>query len=434
MFFVFISLFVFPVQAEGQTFEELQAQIQQMIKAVSSLQEKIGLMRAPVASHPVQAPQTTLPAYDFKRSLTMGSIGEDVRELQKFLNSKGFRVADFGAGSPGNESIYFGSKTRNALSRFQLAESIMPVSGFFGPFTISKVVEIMNNQSRVKTGEPSKPFEEGRIDFSVITQGAFRGYEKEENLVIRDFSKWKEVWDYLHTHLTFVPNPPFINFKDEMILAVFSGEKPTGGYSAEISEVSLKNNVLKVVVVNKVPASGQIVTQVNTRPHSIVKLPAFEGRVEFEIIEEEIQIFIPSREQEEKKDVIEPVEFELFDAQVSNSYNREESVVIRDFSEWVETWRKIHSHISIPPDPLPFDFNEEMLIALFLGEKTKSGHSIEVTEVEKFNDILKIKALKKGPGIDCFAAQFINHPYVIIRLDRFEGEIDFEIQDFMLSC
>ena len=58
---------------------------------------------------------------NFTRNLKFGMVGEDVRILQKFLNKIGFRVASRGAGSPGNETIYFGPATLRTVIRFQEA-------------------------------------------------------------------------------------------------------------------------------------------------------------------------------------------------------------------------------------------------------------------------------------------------------------------------
>jgi peptidoglycan hydrolase-like protein with peptidoglycan-binding domain len=54
------------------------------------------------------------------RDLTVGAVGEDVRDLQKFLNTDAATVvAPSGVGSPGNESTYFGPATSAAVARFQ---------------------------------------------------------------------------------------------------------------------------------------------------------------------------------------------------------------------------------------------------------------------------------------------------------------------------
>jgi peptidoglycan hydrolase-like protein with peptidoglycan-binding domain len=75
----------------------------------------------------------------FSRSLTLGSTGADVKNLQIFLNSKGYTVSITGAGSPNNETMYFGPATQRAVIKFQIANNITPAVGYFGPITRNKV-------------------------------------------------------------------------------------------------------------------------------------------------------------------------------------------------------------------------------------------------------------------------------------------------------
>ncbi len=74
-------------------------------------------------------------SFKFNKNLKLGSIGGDVRELQKFLNTKGYSVAKVGAGSVGHETTKFGLATRAALIRFQKAKKILPAIGNLGPVT-----------------------------------------------------------------------------------------------------------------------------------------------------------------------------------------------------------------------------------------------------------------------------------------------------------
>ena len=93
------------------------------------------------------AATTNVPSYRFTRSLTLGSTGSDVKALQVFLNAHGYIVAPIGAGSPGNETTYFGNATKAALINFQeyyAKDILMPNgltkgTGFFGVSTMKKV-------------------------------------------------------------------------------------------------------------------------------------------------------------------------------------------------------------------------------------------------------------------------------------------------------
>ncbi len=85
------------------------------------------------------ASSATAGGYTFTRDLELGMTGADVKELQKFLNAKGFVISASGVGSAGNETTLFGSLTKSALAKFQSANKISPAVGYFGPLTRSAV-------------------------------------------------------------------------------------------------------------------------------------------------------------------------------------------------------------------------------------------------------------------------------------------------------
>lgn len=68
--------------------------------------------------------------YVFKKTLKLGSRGEDVRQLQRYLNSHGYVVARLGAGSPGKETTTFGSATRAAVIKLQEKNAVEILTPF----------------------------------------------------------------------------------------------------------------------------------------------------------------------------------------------------------------------------------------------------------------------------------------------------------------
>ena len=78
----------------------------------------------------------TSTTYEFKRTLSVGSVGEDVRQLQKYLNDHGFVIALKGAGSKGHETDTFGTKTKMLLLAFQKKHGIKGANGVLGPATM----------------------------------------------------------------------------------------------------------------------------------------------------------------------------------------------------------------------------------------------------------------------------------------------------------
>lgn len=94
------------------------------------------------------------------RDLTVGAVGEDVRDLQKFLNSDAATiVAASGAGSPGNESTYFGPATSAAVARFQAKypdetykkAGLTAPNGFVGSLTRQVINSKMGFTTRTTT-------------------------------------------------------------------------------------------------------------------------------------------------------------------------------------------------------------------------------------------------------------------------------------------
>ena len=127
--------FAFATPAQAQTLESLQAQIQLLLAQIAALQgggsQQAGGLACTV----------------FTRNHSQGDTGGEVMALQKFLNSvDGTQIATTGAGSPGNETSYFGGLTKAAVVKFQdkfAADVLTPVglskgTGYWGASSRAK--------------------------------------------------------------------------------------------------------------------------------------------------------------------------------------------------------------------------------------------------------------------------------------------------------
>ncbi|MBI5457035.1 peptidoglycan-binding protein [Candidatus Kaiserbacteria bacterium] len=131
--------FATPVKADLLT--DLQAQVQALLAQIANLSGG--------------SVTTGGTCNTFTRNHQMGDTGGEVMWIQQFLNTHGAQISASGAGSPGNETSYFGSLTRAAVSKFQAANGITPSAGYWGPITRAKANSMCT--STPGTGVPGVP-------------------------------------------------------------------------------------------------------------------------------------------------------------------------------------------------------------------------------------------------------------------------------------
>jgi len=130
-----LAMVVGPIApAKADTTADLQAQI-------ATLQAQLVALLAQLGS--TTGTSGTLPAgcASFDRNLKQGMSGADVKCLQQVLNSDvATQVAASGVGSAGSETMYFGSLTKAAVSKYQVKQGIVLVgTGFVGTLTRAKL-------------------------------------------------------------------------------------------------------------------------------------------------------------------------------------------------------------------------------------------------------------------------------------------------------
>ncbi len=111
------------------------AWIKELLVMIQKLQAEIRILQGGATANEENCPP-------LGRDLKIGMNGEDVRALQRFLNTRSFTVALTGPGAKGQETSLFREKTLEAVRKFQSAHSIAPAAGYVGPITRAKIEEL----------------------------------------------------------------------------------------------------------------------------------------------------------------------------------------------------------------------------------------------------------------------------------------------------
>lgn len=143
---------------------------------------------------------------------------------------------------------------------------------------VSIIVFLVYNSSYNTPNLDNTNTPENSIDFSTLKEGYQNEIKTKQERVITTSEEWADLWtEMFPTEMI----ASAIDFEEKMIIAVFQGEKNTGGYSIEITEIIEKDNSLKVYIKETVPGENCILTQALTSPYHIVELDKTDKEIKF---------------------------------------------------------------------------------------------------------------------------------------------------------
>jgi hypothetical protein len=112
-------------------------------------------------------------------------------------------------------------------------------------------------------------------------QGYTSGVTTFTTIVLKDASAWETLWKKHTLPLGSPPPPPAVDFSRDMVVAVFLGEKPSGGWGVRIAGVDIRGGDATVSYKVSAPRVDRITTTALTRPYHIKTLPRRDGKVRF---------------------------------------------------------------------------------------------------------------------------------------------------------
>jgi hypothetical protein len=100
-------------------------------------------------------------------------------------------------------------------------------------------------------------------------------------------------------------------------------------------------------------------------------------------------------------------------------------VAVRTAAEWTALWRQ-HAPERQPPK---IDFEQEMVIGLFLGSRPSAGFAIELVDTSHEQGTLVIRYRETSPPPDALSAQILTFAYTLVALPQHTGPVRFEKQN-----
>lgn len=112
------------------------------------------------------------------------------------------------------------------------------------------------------------------IPFTVVAEGETAAdYPDQQGIVIGSPAEWEELWEQLHRYTIPRPALPEVDFTQHTVLAVFAGEKPSGGYTIQVERITQTDQTVIVYVTETAPGPRDITTMMITYPYQVVKIP-----------------------------------------------------------------------------------------------------------------------------------------------------------------
>lgn len=163
----------------------------------------------------------------------------------------------------------------NSLKYFRLA-AINIIYVFF-PFTIFAWMYDFSGAAQFSgTGifEVSVSAASEAVSYETIRKGQISGIHEATQIVIRSAAAWQDLWRK-HTAFQAEQRPsPAVDFGRDIVIGVFLGSRPTGGYAAEIVNIEKDNGMTTVNFKETTPPRGSMVTQSLTQPFHLVRVSA----------------------------------------------------------------------------------------------------------------------------------------------------------------
>lgn len=115
------------------------------------------------------------------------------------------------------------------------------------------------------------------VPFTTISHSEQSGVEQARQVVVRTPEEWNALWK---EHAPHQPMPA-VDFTKSMVIGVFLGSRSTAGYRVTITGIERDGAIAAVTYREERPGARDILAQVITFPHHLVRVERIAGEVKF---------------------------------------------------------------------------------------------------------------------------------------------------------
>jgi hypothetical protein len=120
----------------------------------------------------------------------------------------------------------------------------------------------------------------------------------------------------------------------------------------------------------------------------------------------------------------EPVAFSTLEQGASSGIREPTRIVVRSSREWLLVWaRHVRAVGAVVPPPV--DFEREMVVGVFLGQRETGGYRIEITKVERTWEVVRVTYQVRDPEPGAVLTQALTQPFHLVRVPRDDAYVSF---------
>jgi hypothetical protein len=105
-------------------------------------------------------------------------------------------------------------------------------------------------------------------------------------LLIESGDEWTATWARLVGDRELAPVRPEVDFQAAAVVLIALGERPTSGYSVDVSKAAFRDGSLRLTVLETQPGAGCGWTDATEQPVIVLRVPRFGGALEFDDVVE----------------------------------------------------------------------------------------------------------------------------------------------------